>query len=130
ATSAFTLDASATATNLQTNLRTISALSGVLVTGSNGGPFTLTFAGSLAGQNVAAPGPTGLAATGGIATFANVIDGSATAPVAVTGTTGGTLTITFGGSLASTNLSQIASDTPTVATTATVIDGNATPPVT
>ena len=47
------LATSTTAAQIQANLRSISALAGnVNVTGNNGGPWTLTFVGSLAGQDV------------------------------------------------------------------------------
>src|SRR5262249_1609861 len=89
----------------------------VQVTGSTGGPFTVTFTNALANQNVS-----------------QIVSSAAGVPVrtvndggnafVVTGNQGGPFTVTFGGGLAYTNVSQLASTSAAVIT-ATTTDGTA-----
>ena len=92
-TTATTANGSGSAADVLANLQTISALSGVgdlTVTGNNGGPFSIVFAGTLA----AADQPQILSSTATTATTATAINGSATLPISVTGSAP-TYTIAF-----------------------------------
>src|SRR5205814_4200182 len=97
------------------------AAGNVTVTGSNGGPFTIVYGGTLAAANQPqiSSGNTAAATTG------TTIDGNSTPPVTVTGAQGGPFTITFGGSLAGIDAVQIASSTAANATTTTTTHGSA-----
>src|SRR5205823_10091530 len=78
----------------------------VTVTGPQGGPFTVTFGGSLAGQDIAQIG----SSTAGVATTATVINGSANATVRaqVSATSPNFLVdVYFGGALARANLNTL-----------------------
>ncbi len=126
-----------TAPEIQANLNTIAALTGnINVAGSPGGPFTISFGGSLANTNVnpiVATGSNGATAsvstsTDGSFNAANLQASLQTIPalagnVAVTGTAGSSLTVTFLNALTGVNVSQLTLQSttgavvPTIATT-------------
>lgn len=84
----------------------------VTVTGSNGGPYTVTFGGTLADTNVAQMTYTS-SLTGGtpVITIATTTSGVANTPnVVVTGSAGGPYTLTFGELLADESLEGFAAD--------------------
>lgn len=105
----------ATATAVQTALTALSNVGAgnVEVTGSAGGPYTVTFQGTLADENVAqmtatasltggtTPGVTVATGTGGVANTPNVV---------VTGSNGGPYTLTFGEQLADLPLEGFSAD--------------------
>src|SRR5439155_699968 len=124
-----------TAAQVQTNLQTIAALAGanIAVTGNTGGPFTITFGGSLQGDvsqiaSSSTAQATTATTTNGSAPSASAVQTnlqtiaalSAAGNVTVTGSQP-IYTITFGGALAGQNVSQLVSSTPPAATTAAVI---------
>lgn len=109
-TSALAFNAAASA--VQTAFQALSSVGAgnATVTGSNGGPYTITFVGTLAGgaraSITATPSLTG-GTTPGV-TIAHPTTGAATVySVAVSGSTGGPYTVTFSGKLASENLDPI-----------------------
>jgi hypothetical protein len=123
-----------TAPEIQANLNTISALTGnINVTGNSGGPFTISFGGSLANSNVTPIVATG--SNGATASVSTTTDGSFNAAnlqaslqtipalagnIAVTGTAGSSLTVTFLNALTGVNVSQLTIDSSTGAITPTI----------
>lgn len=100
-TAAIAYNAPATGTNsVQAALAALSniiSVANVGVTGSAGGPYTVTFKGSLGGQNIAQMTASGTSLTGG--TTPGVTVATVTAGVnnlAVTGSAGGPYTVVFG----------------------------------
>ncbi len=111
------------------HLNSIPALNGnVSVTGNTGGPFTITFDGSLAGNASLLTATTAASATATInplATVANVqasLDSipTLTGNTQVTGSVGGPFAITFGGALADTDVSAITAITTSGGATAAI----------
>lgn len=103
----------AAASAVQTALRALSNIgdSDVTVTGSAGGPYTVTFTGDLATTDVAALTASGASLTGGTSpgvTIATATPGVAkTQNIAVTGSTGGPYTVTFSNKLAQKDVASI-----------------------
>lgn len=86
----------------------------VTVTGSAGGPYTVTFGGTLAATDVAAMTASGASLTGGTSpgvTIATPTAGVANTPnVTVSGSAGGPYTISYGALLNNKNVAQISAD--------------------
>ena len=144
ATPATTTEGSAPdAAAVQTNLNAIAALTGnVAVTGTAGGPYTITFSNALTGLNLNRldnPVVTGgVTATPATTTDGSTPDGAAvqaslnaipelTGNVTVTGSTGGPYTITFSSGLTGVNVSQLTTAVTggVTAAAATTADGSA-----
>lgn len=103
----------AAAATVQTELENICGTGNVTVTGSAGGPYTITFGGLLAGLPIPAleAWDKNLVPTTATATFAVVVlGGGGGEGVAVTGNAGGPYTITFQGAFGDTNVGAITAD--------------------
>lgn len=106
----------AAASAVQTALQALSNVGAgnATVTGANGGPYTVTFTGTLADTNVAQMTASGGSLTGGTSpgvTVTTPTSGAAKTPnITVTGSNGGPWTATFGNLLADTDVAEISAD--------------------